>query len=310
MLEHGWAQGDGVKSGEAMKVGFIGLGRMGQGIAGRVLQGGHALSVYNRTRDKAAALEKAGAHIADSIAQVCASSEVVMTMLTDDEAVKRVALGEGGIVASLPKGAVHMIMGTHGVDTVRALTQAHASAGQILVAAPVLGRPDVAASGQLGIVAAGPVDAVNRCRPLFEVIGKRVFEAGTVPEGATAIKLANNFALGCAIQAMSEAFALVRKHGVAPQALYEVMTEGLFAAPAYKVYGKIIVDEAYDKPGFTTLLGLKDIELALAAGGAARVPLPSVNTLRDRLLSALAHGDGDKDWAVIAQAQARISGIE
>jgi 3-hydroxyisobutyrate dehydrogenase-like beta-hydroxyacid dehydrogenase len=293
-----------------MKVAFIGLGRMGQGIAGRVLQGGHELTVYNRTRDKAAALEKAGARVADSIAQACAGSEVVMTMLADDAALDRVARGEGGIIASLSKGAIHMVMGTHGVDVVRALTQAHASVGQVLVAAPVLGRPDVAASGQLGIVAAGPVDAVNRCRPLFEVIGKRVFEAGTVPEGATAIKLANNFALGCAIQTMSEAFALVRKHGVAPQALYDVMTEGLFAAPAYKVYGKIIVDEAYDKPGFTTLLALKDADLALAAGGAARVPLPSVNTLRDRLLSALAHGDGDKDWAVIAQAQARISGLE
>lgn len=293
-----------------MKVAFIGLGRMGQGIAGRVLQGGHELTVYNRTREKAAALEKAGAKIADSIAQACAGREVVMTMLADDAALERVARSEGGILASLPKGAIHMVMGTHGVDIVRALTQAHASAGQVLVAAPVLGRPDVAASGQLGIVAAGPVDAVNRCRPLFEVIGRRVFEAGTEPEGATAIKLANNFALGCAIQTMSEAFALVRKHGVAPQALYDVMTEGLFAAPAYKVYGKIIVDEAYDKPGFTTLLALKDADLALAAGGAARVPLPSVNTLRDRLLGALAHGDGDKDWAVIAREQARISGLE
>ena len=293
-----------------MKVAFIGLGRMGQGIAGRVLQGGHELTVYNRTRDKAAALEAAGARVADSVAQACAGREVVMTMLADDAALDRVTRGEGGIVASLPKGGIHMVMGTHGVDIVRALTLSHASAGQVLVAAPVLGRPDVAASGQLGIVAAGPADAVNRCRPLFEVIGKRVFEAGLVPEGATAIKLANNFALGCAIQTMSEAFALVRKHGVAPQALYDVMTEGLFSAPAYKVYGKIIVDEAYDKPGFTTLLALKDADLALAAGGAARVPLPSVNTLRDRLLSALAHGDGDKDWAVIAQEQARISGLE
>ena len=293
-----------------MKVAFIGLGRMGQGIAGRVLQGGHELTVYNRTREKAAALEKAGAKIADSIAQACEGREVVMTMLADDAALERVARGEGGIIASLPKGAIHVVMGTHGVDIVRELKQAHASAGQVLVAAPVLGRPDVAASGQLGIVAAGPVDAVNRCRPLFEAIGRRTFEAGTEPEGATAIKLANNFTLGCAIQAMSEAFALVRKHGVAPQALYDVMTEGLFSAPAYKVYGKIIVEEAYDKPGFTTLLALKDADLALAAGGAARVPLPSVNTLRDRLLGAIAHGGGDKDWAVIAQEQARISGLE
>ncbi len=292
-----------------MKVGFIGLGRMGRGIAGRVLQGGHDLAVYNRTREKAAELGKAGARIAESIALACADREVVITMLADDAALEAVARGEDGLLASLAKGAVHMVMGTHGVEIVRELTQAHARAGQVLVAAPVLGRPDVAAAGQLGIVAAGPADAVSRCRPLLELIGRRTFDAGAEPEGATAIKLANNFTLGCAIQAMSEAFSLVRKHGVAPQVLYDVMTEGLFAAPAYKVYGKIIVEEAYDKPGFTTLLALKDADLALAAAGAARVPLPSVNTLRDRLLGAIAHGDGEKDWAVLAREQARASGL-
>ena len=291
-----------------MKIGFIGLGRMGQGIARRLLDAGHDLVVYNRTAEKAAELCAAGARFAATTALLSEDREGVITMLADDAALESVV--SGGLLQSLPKGSIHMVMGTHGVDIVRELKQAHARAGQVLVAAPVLGRPDVAAAGQLGIVAAGPADAVNRCRPLFEVIGRRTFEAGTEPEGATAIKLANNFTLGCAIQAMSEAFSLVRKHGVAPQALYDVLTEGLFAAPAYKVYGKIIVDEAYDKPGFTTLLALKDADLALAAGGAARVPLPSVNALRDRLLGAIAHGDGEKDWAVIALEQARASGLK
>ncbi len=292
-----------------MKVGFIGLGRMGRGIAARVLQGGHDLAVYNRTRDKAAELGKAGARIADSVALACADREVVITMLADDAALEAVARGEGGLLASLPGGTVHLAMGTHGVEAVRGLARAHERANQALVAAPVLGRPDLAAAGQLGIVVAGPAAAVARCRPLFELIGRRTFDAGAEPDGAAAIKLANNFALGCAIQAMSEAFSLVRKHGVAPQVLYDVMTEGLFSAPAYKVYGRIIVDEAYDKPGFTTLLALKDADLALAAAGAARVPLPSVNALRDRLLGAIAHGDGEKDWAVLAREQARASGL-
>ena len=291
-----------------MKIGFIGLGRMGQGIARRLLDAGHDLVADDRTPEKASELCQAGARLAATPAELCQDREVVITMLADDAALESVV--SGGLLQSLPKGSIHMVMGTHGVDIVRELKQAHARAGQVLVAAPVLGRPDVAAAGQLGIVAAGPADAVNRCRPLFEVIGRRTFEAGTEPEGATAIKLANNFTLGCAIQAMSEAFSLVRKHGVAPQALYDVLTEGLFAAPAYKVYGKIIVDEAYDKPGFTTLLALKDADLALAAGGAARVPLPSVNALRDRLLGAIAHGDGEKDWAVIALEQARASGLK
>lgn len=292
-----------------MKVGFIGLGRMGRGIAGRVQHCGHDLVVYNRTREKAAELVKAGAAIADSIAGASEGREVVITMLADDAALEEVVRGDAGLLQSLPKGAIHMVMGTHGVAIVRELRQAHARANQTLIAAPVLGRPDIAAAGQLGIVVAGPADAVNRCRPLFEVIGRRTFEAGIEPEGATAIKLANNFTLGCAIQAMGEAFSLVRKYGVQPQVLFEVLTEGLFSAPAYKVYGKIIVDEPYDQAGFTALLALKDADLVLAAAGSARVPLPSVNALRDRLLGAIAHGGGEKDWAVMALEQARASGL-
>jgi 3-hydroxyisobutyrate dehydrogenase-like beta-hydroxyacid dehydrogenase len=293
-----------------MKVGFIGLGRMGRGIAGRVRTGEHDLVVYNRTRKTAEKFATAGGRVARTVADACRGREVVITMLADDAALGEVALGPSGIRDSLPSGAIHLVMGTHGVETVQALARAHAEAKQVLVACPVLGRPDLAAAGELGLVVAGPPRAVRRCRPLFEVIGRQPFEAGTRPEGATAIKLANNFVLGCAIEAMGEAFALVRKFGVAPQVLHEVMTRGLFSAPAYETYGRIMVEESYDRVGFTAALGLKDANLILAAGDRARVPLPFANAYRDRLLSALAHGDGGKDWAVMAREQARASGLE
>ncbi|MBP8139288.1 MAG: NAD(P)-dependent oxidoreductase [Burkholderiales bacterium] len=293
-----------------MKIGVIGLGRMGRGIAGRVLGAGHDLAVYNRTAGKDADLVAAGARSVASIALACEQRDVVVTMLADDAALDAVALGAGGVRDSLPVGAIHMVMGTHGVGIVRDLTAAHAAAGQTLVAAPVLGRPDAAASGQLGIVAAGPAEALQRCKPLLDVIGRRTFEAGASPDAATSIKLANNFMLGCAVQAMGEAYSLVRRFGVAPQVLHDVMTEGLFSAPAYKVYGKIMADEAYDNVGFTTRLALKDMSLVLAAGDMARVPLPSASLLRDRLLAAIAHGDADRDWAVLAREQARTAGLE
>lgn len=292
-----------------MKVAVIGLGRMGSGIAGRVLGGGHEVIVYNRTRAKTEELAAAGARVAESIAQACARCEVVITMLADDAALREVAFAHGGLRDSLPAGAIHMVMGTHGVAVVRELAVAHAERNQTLIAAPVLGRPDMAKAGQIGIVTGGPPAAVERCRPLLDVIGKRVFAAGDAPESATAIKLANNFVLGCAVEAMSEAFSLVRRYGVAPGTLYDVMTEGLFAAPAYKVYGKIIADQAFDNVGFTTRLALKDMTLVLAAGDAAHVPLPSASTLRDRLLGAIAHGDADRDWAVLAREQARAAGL-
>jgi 3-hydroxyisobutyrate dehydrogenase-like beta-hydroxyacid dehydrogenase len=283
---------------------------MGHAMASRLVGGGHDVLVYNRTAAKAADLVKAGARTASSIGAACEGREAVITMVADDAALSEVTLGETGIVHALAKGAIHLTMGTHGVGVIRALTAAHAKAGQIHVAAPVLGRPEVAAAGQVGIVAAGPAEALARCAPLFQLIGRRVFEAGDEPASATSIKLANNFLLGCAIEAMGEGFALVRKFGVEPAVFNEVLTDGLFAAPAYKVYGSIIARNAYDQAGFTTALGLKDANLMMAAGLAANVPLPSLNVYRDRLLGAIAHGETDLDWAVMARDQARASGLE
>ena len=293
-----------------MNVGFIGLGKMGQGMTRRILGGVHDLIVYNRTKEKATDLATAGVKVAASIADACAGRDVVITMVADDTAVKDVTLGKGGVRDSLAPGAIHLCMGTHSVAAVQMLAHAHEVAKQRMVSAPVLGRPDAAAAGQLGIVAGGPADAVKACEPLFQVLGRRTFEAGPKQEGAAAIKLSNNFVLGAAIEAMAEAFSLVRKYGVMPQVLFDVMTDALFAAPAYKIYGKIMVDESYDKAGFMTLQGLKDLNLVLAAADQARVPMPSANNVRDRLLGAIAHGDGEKDWAVMAREQNRASGIE
>ena len=293
-----------------MKVGLIGLGRMGTAMARRVLAGGHDLVVYNRTPQKAADLVQAGARAAASVGAACAGREMLITMVADDAALQDVALSSGGVRDSLPAGATHVAMGTHGVAAIRALDAAHVEARQNFVAAPVLGRPEAVDAGKLGIVAAGPAGALAACAPVFGVIGGRVFNAGRKPESAAAIKLANNFVLACCIEAMGEAFALARKYEVAPMLLFEVLTEGLFAAPAYKTYGSIIAEERYDHVGFTARLGLKDTNLVLAAAESAGVPLPSANLVRDRLLGAIAHGDGDRDWSVIAREQARASGLD
>ena len=293
-----------------MKIGFIGLGRMGQGMGARLLASGHDLLVYNRTAGKTAELEKAGAKVASSIASACKDRDIVISMVADDNALYEVAVGPGGVRQYLEKGAVHVSMGTHSAGAIQTVAGAHSQKGQAFVAAPVLGRPDAAAAGQLVIVSAGPADALKKCEPAFSLMGRKTLEAAATPESAIAIKLANNFVLGCAIETMAEAFSLVRKYGVDPQVFYEVMTEGLFAAPAYKVYGKLMVDASYDKPGFTTKLGLKDIKLALAAAELVQVPLPSGSVVRDRLIGAIAHGDGDKDWAVLGKEQGRACGID
>ena len=292
-----------------MKVGFIGLGRMGQAMARRIFDGGHDIGVYNRTAEKLGALTAAGAKPVSSIKAAASYGEAVFTMLADDAAVMEVVGKSGGLLESLPEGGIHICAGTHSVDCIGKLKRLHEERGQVLLATPMLGRPEVVSSGQAGMVLGGAKDALERCRPLFLAIARRTFEAGSDPVAAAAIKIANNFVLGCAIEAMGEGFALVRKYDVVPDVFYDVMTDGLFACSAYKIYGKIISEQRYQPAGQRAILGLKDANFALEAGGAVGVPLPSGNVWRDRLVGAVAHGEGEHDWAVMAKDQARASGL-
>ncbi len=293
-----------------MRVGFIGLGRMGHGMAGRILGGGHDLAVYDQIPELLEKLGEAGATVAGSIDEVVADRELVISMLPHDEALEGLAFSRGGLLESMAEGSIHMPSGTHGVNIIRRLTAAHSDAGQILVAGHVLGRPDLAAEGKLTIVPGGPPAVLERLQEIFDVLGRQTFIAGDEPQTATAVKIANNFVLGSAIEVIGESMSLIRKYGVDPALFQQVLTEGLFGAPAYRIYGQIIVDEAYDQVGASVQIGLKDANLALAAGEAVDVPLPCANVWRDRLLGARAHGDGDLDWAVMAREQARASGIE
>jgi len=292
-----------------VKVVFIGLGRMGRAMARRLLAAGHDVVVWNRTPDRLGELLDAGATSAESIAQAASLGAPVISMLANDEALAQVAHGPGGLIESLPAGGLHIAMGTHRSDTIRDLAAAHEAAGQVLVAAPVLGRPSAVEAGQLGIIAAGPGDSLAQAQPLFDAIGRRTFAAGPDPATASLLKLTNNMVLACAIEVMGEAFSLVEKSGGDPETLRDVLTEGVFSSPAYIGYSRAIVDRSWDTVGFTATLALKDVDLALATGAANGVPLPSAEVCRDRLSRAIADGDADRDWIVMALAQARASGL-
>jgi 3-hydroxyisobutyrate dehydrogenase-like beta-hydroxyacid dehydrogenase len=283
---------------------------MGRGMAARLLTGGHDLVVYDVAPAAAETLVQAGARAAATVQDACDDRDVVVTMLVDDATVLDVVHSPGGMRDSLPPQSIHLAMGTYGVDAMLALMQTHEAAGQSIVAAPVLGRPQLAAQGRLGIVAAGKPAAVDACLPLLSLIGRRVFRAGETPTSATAIKLANNHLLGCALVAMAEAFSLTRKHEVPPRLLYDLFIAGGLNAPAYTGYGKTMVEEGYDTVGSPVTVGLKDALLIRRAAERAAVPMPSHNVYRDRLLGAVAHGDGDRDQAVLAREQNRISGID
>jgi 3-hydroxyisobutyrate dehydrogenase-like beta-hydroxyacid dehydrogenase len=213
-----------------MKVGFIGLGRMGAGMAGSLIRAGHVVTVYNRTPGKMQALVQQGARGAERVADACRGN-VAMTMLADDEALESVVFAAEGLMASLGRGAIHVSMSTVSVALSERLAAAHAGAGQWFVAAPVFGRPDAAAAAKLFIVAAGASDALAACRPLFDALGQKTFVVGDKPQAANLIKLSGNFLIAAVIEALGEAMALVGKAGIDRRQYLDLLTSTLFAAP-------------------------------------------------------------------------------
>lgn len=290
-----------------MKIGFIGLGNMGAAMAMNLLKAGHNLTVYNRTAQKAKPLLDQGARAAADPAEA-SRGDLVFTMLADDHAVEAVTFGQSGILENLQPGSVHISSSTISVALSEKLTAAHEKHNQQFVSAPVFGRPEAAAGGKLIVVAAGRTGVIDRCAPLFEVIGQRTFRFGVQPSAANLIKLSGNFLIASVLESLSEAMALVGKAGIDQHEYVDFLTSTLFAAPVYKTYGGLIADRKFQPAGFAAPLGLKDVRLTLAAGEQFRVPLPLASLIRDRFLALLARGGDELDWSAISQIAVEESG--
>ncbi|HEV2448170.1 MAG TPA: NAD(P)-dependent oxidoreductase [Candidatus Sulfopaludibacter sp.] len=290
-----------------MKIAFIGLGRMGSGMARNLLRAGHELAVYNRGREKAEALAD-GARVADSPAAACRGVEAAITMLADDAAVEQMTLGDNGIGEGLAAGAVHVSASTISTALARRLAAEHETRGQAYLSAPVFGRPDAAEAKRLLVVAAGPAAVVDRCRPLFDAVGRQTFVAGAKPWQANAVKLCGNFMIASMLETFGEAFATLRKSNVPPHLFLEVMN-ALFGSPVYANYGRIVADEQFEPAGFALRLGLKDVRLVLETAQECASPMPLASLIRDHLLSGIAQGQAEMDWSSVARVIARDAGL-
>jgi len=279
-------------------------------MAGHLLGAGHDVTVWNRTLSKADELGSKGAKVAKSAGEAAREAEVVITMLADDFAVESAVLHAGGVLDSLPKNATHISMSTISVALSKKLAEEHAKRGQQYITAPVFGRPEAAEAGKLFVVAAGEKAALERCKPLLEALGQRVFVIGDKPEMANVVKLSGNFLIASVIESLGEAIALTRKYGIDPHQYVEFLTNSMFAAPVYKTYGNLIADEKYRPAGFKLRLGLKDIRLALAAAEAVDAPLPFASDIRDHMLTAIARGMDDMDWSATAKLAAEDAGLK
>jgi 3-hydroxyisobutyrate dehydrogenase-like beta-hydroxyacid dehydrogenase len=290
-----------------MKLGFIGLGRMGSAMAANLVKAGHEVTVFNRTPGKSGPLVALGAQEAATLAEAC-RGEAVITMLADDEAASNIAVGSGGLVENLSKGAIHLSMSTISVAMADRLAQAHAQSGQRYVAAPVFGRPDMAAAAKLFIVAAGDPAAIDACRSVFDALGQKTSTIGDVPSAANLVKLTANFLQAAVIESLGEAIALIGKAGIDRRAYVDLLTSTIFTAPAYKIFGPLIADGTFGTAAFAAPLGYKDIRLTLAEAETLRVPMPLASLLHDRFLRLFAQGGDNLDWSAIGGLASQDAG--
>ena len=291
-------------------IGVVGLGGMGSGMASRLLDTGHTLAVYNRSAGPADKFVARGATRAATPGATVTSGGMVITMVANDAALEAVAAGDGGFLDTLGAGGVHISMSTISVALARSLAERHVARGSHFVAAPVFGRPEAAAAGKLWILQSGETAAKARVRPVLEALSQAIHDIGEAPDAAPLGKIAGNFLIAAATEAMGEAFALLGKSGVDSRIWHQMMASSVFACPIYANYGRFILDQAFSPPGFKLTLGAKDVGLALSAAQEQAVPMPFASILRDRFLTSVAQGRGDLDWTSIALNAAADAGMK
>jgi len=292
-----------------MKIGFLGLGNMGAGIAANLIKAGHDTLVWNRSAAKADPLLGLGARLTVTPRQCASGRDVVITMLADDAALHAVIQGEDGLMAGLGATGLHVSMSTISVATAERLKIDHAAHGQRFVSAPVFGRPEAAAAAKLFVVAAGEEADLQKVAPIFAAISQRVFKLGADPAAANLVKLCGNFMILAAVEAMGEAMTLAAKGGVQRSQLLEVLTGSLFDVPLYRNYGAMLAEQRFMPAGFAAPLGLKDMRLAAQAADTLRVPMPLLGVLRDHLLQTIAVEGEDIDWSGIGRTIAKNAGV-
>jgi 3-hydroxyisobutyrate dehydrogenase-like beta-hydroxyacid dehydrogenase len=291
------------------RIGFIGLGNMGQPMARNLLKAGFELRVYNRNAAKAKPLVELGAQQVFRPSEVVEPGGIVITMVANDSALESVVLGNEGFLERLGPNGIHLSMSTVSPATAHKLADFHAKHGSIYLAAPVFGRPEAAAARKLWICLSGPQAGKERVQPVLNALGQGIFDFGEDPGAANVVKLAGNFLIAAAMEGMAEALTLAEKNGIDRSKVIDMLGQTIFACPIYQNYGKTIAEKRYTPPGFYLSLGLKDVGLVLQTADSAKVPMPFASLLHDRFLASVAKGRGDMDWSALALDVSEDAGL-
>lgn len=291
-------------------LGLIGVGNMGLPLGLNLIESGYKLRVYNRTPEKAQPLIDKGAELVSHPTEVVEPGGIVFTILANDAALEAVTLGENGILSQLGAGGIHLSMSTIAPATAMKLAAAHEERGATYLAVPVFGRPEAVAARKMWICLSGNAEAKARVRPILEQLGQGIYDFGEEVGAANVVKLAGNFLIMSAIEAMGEAFTLAEKNGIDRNQVANLFAQTLFACPIYQNYGRMVAQQEYEPVGFRLALGLKDITLALQTARESQMPLPLASLLHDRLMAAVARGRGDSDWTSIALSISEEAGLK
>jgi 3-hydroxyisobutyrate dehydrogenase-like beta-hydroxyacid dehydrogenase len=292
-----------------MRIGFLGLGKMGAPMAHRLIAAGHELSVWNRTEGKTEPLAREGAIVAGTPAEAELSADAVITMLFDDHAHEEVLFGSNGLMDALTPSTLHISCSTISVALSERLTKEHALRGIPFVAAPVFGRPNVAEAGKLWIVAAGATEQIARARPILEPVSRGISIVGTEPWQAHALKLGGNFLISTMIQSLSEAFVFAESQGIEPAVFLEAVNSALFQSPFYAAYSNVMLHPP-EQPGASIDLGAKDTRLLREAAASRNARMSLADNLAGVFEEAKRAGMANEDWAVgqyrIAQRRGKL----
>jgi 3-hydroxyisobutyrate dehydrogenase-like beta-hydroxyacid dehydrogenase len=291
---------------DGMKIGFIGLGRMGGHVATNLLKAGHQVTVWNRSQAAVQELVAKGA-VAAKNPEDALQGDAAFSMLSNDQVMRELGLA-GPLLERAAKGLIHVNLATISVAFAKELVAAHHKVGIVYISSPVFGRPEMAEAAQLVLVAGGDMAALKTMQPVFDKIGVRTVTVDA-PEKANLFKIAGNFMIASELQSIGEAFSLLRKGGVDPSVFHDVLSGRLFTGAVFKSYGAMILKREYEPAGFALSLGLKDVNLARSAAADMGVTMPTAELLKKHFDEAIAWGWQDRDWAAIGEVPAKKAGV-
>ena len=292
----------------ATRIGFVGLGIMGSGMAANLVGAGYDVTVYNRTRSKAERLAEMGAKIAYTPSAAAEGADLVFTMLADPVAVKQTVLGRDGVIEGLRSGAVLIDCSTVDPETTSAIREATVARGAQFLDAPVAGSKDAAAKGELILMVGGDADTLQRVRPVLDVISKKVIYAGPSGSG-TMLKLCFNLVVSHMMAALSEALVLGTKAGLSPQIVIDTIMSGVIASRFYEWKGGCVLNRDFST-NFSLKLMHKDLSLITSAGYSFNVPLPVTASVKELYGIAKGLGNADEDFCSVVRALEQAAQVE